>query len=49
MPIPATKEKKQPSAKFRDLSAHRSTTGRAKVRLRQTKATPAMPEIQAVG
>ena len=48
MPMPMTKEKKQPSEKLRLFSARRSTTGRSKVRLRQTKAMPLMPAIQAV-
>ncbi|MNR19881.1 hypothetical protein D3C85_1366960 [compost metagenome] len=48
MPMPVTKEKKQPSAKLRSLSARRSTTGLAWVSERQMKAAPARPEIQAV-
>ena len=43
-----TNEKKQPSEKLRLFRARRSTTGWGWVRLRQTKTTPAVPDIQAV-
>ena len=45
--MPVTKDRKQPTAKLRFFSARRSTTGRAKVRLRSTNRTPEMPAIQA--
>ena len=47
MPIPVTKDKTHPTEKFRFLSARRSTTGRAKVRLRVTNRMPLMAAIQA--
>jgi hypothetical protein len=37
----------QPREKLRMASARRSITGRAKVRLRTTKPSPVIPEIQA--
>ena len=40
--MPVTKDRKQPTAKLRFFSARRSTTGRAKVRLRTTNRTPVM-------
>src|SRR5712671_5236657 len=48
IPMPVTNEKKQPSEKLRLVRARKSTTGWAWVRLRQIKAMPAIPEIQAV-
>jgi hypothetical protein len=47
MPIPVTNERKQPTAKLRFVSARRSTTGRAKVKLRITNNTPAIAAIRA--
>ncbi len=48
IPMPVTNEKKQPSEKLRLLSARRSTTGLAKLRLRQMNATPATAATQPV-
>jgi hypothetical protein len=45
--MPVTKERKQPSAKFRSRRARRSTTGRAKVRLRTMNRMPEIAAIQA--
>ena len=39
MPIPVTKDRKQPTAKLRFCNARRSTTGRSNVRLRITNST----------
>ena len=47
MPIPVVNDSTQPIAKLRFLKARRSTTGRAKVRLRTRNSTPETPEIQA--
>src|SRR6516165_4546095 len=47
MPMPVTKDRKQPIAKLRLPSARRSTTGRAKVKLRITKRMPAIDATQA--
>ncbi|MNH10254.1 hypothetical protein D3C79_697280 [compost metagenome] len=48
MPIPVTKENRQPRAKLRSPRARRSTMGSAMPRQRQMNSTPLMPAIQAV-
>ena len=45
--MPVTKERKQPTAKLRLVSARRSTTGRGKVRLRMMNRAPVIAAIQA--